>query len=180
MDASLADILTASSLMDHYPKLLRAGMDTRILIELHQQGRVHLLQRLKDVGVDLLPARQAIATAIGKYCRDGLPATVDEPVSSTSVAAPPGKHTIHLRCVGTLGGDNCPGLGKLRNTTHYTSAKTLQMLYEELRAERGYTQAFHNVRVSVGQRGIMDGDEAASCMIEEGLRVGFIGPNNGG
>lgn len=188
-DASLADVLNAQGLIEHLPILLRAHTTTSELVGLHVEGRPQLLQRLKEVGITALPVRQAIANAIGKFRRHGLLGAEQAEVAAGSgsssadspASAPPGSVRINMRCVGTLGGDNCPGNGRLRQTTVYTAATTVQALYAELAAARGYTQAFANVRVShQSGRGILDSGEAAALELHDGMSLSFIGPNNGG
>ena len=181
-DAPLADILTAHGLLEHLPILSRSGVDTKELVALHAEGRPKLLARLKDTGLDRLPVRQAVANAVGKYLREGVAVANNEAQGSDGMLPserPAGSMLINLRCVGTLGGENCPGNGKLRQTTVYTLSPNVLGLYDELTRVRGYTQGYVNVRVSVSGK-MLDAAEAAERKLEDGMSINFIGPNNGG
>ena len=99
--------------------------------------------------------------------------------------APAGSVTVHVRCVGALGGELCPLNGKLRNTRVHTSAPTVRQLYDELQEKRGYAMGFTNVRVATsassnGSRGQMLDSSDGSEPVCDGMTLMIIGPNRGG
>ena len=168
---------------------LNAQVSLTELVDLHSIGRPKLLQRLKELGVDSLSARQTLANAIGRFRRDGTfsQAHAEARREASAAAAapaetqpvPPGHSSVNVRCAGNLGGDCCPGKGHLRNTAVHTATKTLQAFYEELKRTRGYTLNFSQLRVSVDGT-MTDLSEAAKTPVRDGMNCFFIGPNNGG
>ena len=186
---SLAVLCEMSGLKDHIMVLRDAGITLPTLAAMHQeQGRPKVLKALKEAGISSLTARQSIANAVGKFSRTGCCGdATDESIAGSTDSigpAPPGSVTVHVRAAGAMGGDNCPLNGKFRNTTLHTAAPTVKVLFEELRAARGYQLDYSNVRVSISgaqaQHSMVDADMVASTPITEGLQVMLIGPNRGG